>query len=375
MNLSEYKIYVDKLCTMSNNYYLYDENYIKNKYNISNYDKFRKYFKKYHNDKLIFNSEKAERFFIKVMNLDSHYMKKKYADLQAQIIIDFFIKRNDCHFNECEEFNKLNVTKLHSAECKCKIKVKSVVNLSINALIFILMEYNLSSSNTTVNTTVNTNNNMLHFYIKPEYKEEKSVQNTQIVKLYNSKSNKKIIECINKIENVKNNLGLNNGDTIYQLTETKPTIKILDTIVQMENINIPCKNNEIINTLLVTNEQNSETNNNISLKSVNTKKYDEQFISESINLNETEDCQIQKNKIFIKNNLLNDIKESNETNCDMSDDKRLNNLTQYAFNNICQKNNDERQFKIDYIQSDSSENSYDSNDSIDSNNKILINSC
>ena len=65
MNLVDYKSYIDKLCTMSNNYYLYDEYYIKNKYNIGSYEKFRKFFKKYHNEKLIFNSDKAEFFFIK----------------------------------------------------------------------------------------------------------------------------------------------------------------------------------------------------------------------------------------------------------------------------------------------------------------------
>ena len=147
MNPTEYKIYIDKLCTMSNNYYLYDEQYIKNKYNIGSYDKFRKHFKKYHSDKLIFNSEKAELFFIKVMNLDTKFVIKKYADYLPQIIVDFFIKRNECSFNECEEFNKLKLSKLHLSDCKCKIKVKSVVNLSINALIFILMEHNASVIN------------------------------------------------------------------------------------------------------------------------------------------------------------------------------------------------------------------------------------
>jgi len=341
MNQTEYKTYIDKLCTTSNNYYLYDEEYIKNKYNIGSYDKFRKYFKKYHSDKLIFNSEKAELFFIKVMNLDTKFVTKKYADNLPQVIVDFFIKRNECSFNECEEFNKLKFSKLHLSDCKCKIKVKSVVNLSINALIFILMEYNASFTNANTEASVLNSNKSV---------EKQSIAHgNQIVKLYNSQSNKKIIDCINNIETAKNNLGLYQADTLYQLTDTKPNVKILDTIVQVQTIDIPCEIN-LPTVLLSTDVQRNETNDHLlcesinTINTINTKKYDEQLISDSINLNESEDAISQKN-------INND--------CRLSDNKRFDNLTQYALN-VNNVNNNNRQFNVEDIESDSS---------VDSNNK------
>ena len=69
MDVNEIKKYIDKLCTLSNNYHVFDENYIKNKFDLSNYNKFRKYYKKNHTDKLIFNSLDSEKLFIKLMNL------------------------------------------------------------------------------------------------------------------------------------------------------------------------------------------------------------------------------------------------------------------------------------------------------------------
>ena len=158
MNMSDYKSYIDKLCTMSNNYYVYDDYYIKNKYNIDSYNKFRKYFKKHHSNKLIFNSEKSENFFIKVMNIDSVYMTQKYNNYQAQIIVDFFIKRNQCYFNECDELNTLNSINNHINNCKCKIKVKSVANLSINALVYILLEQNNDNKKNNLNKNINNTN-------------------------------------------------------------------------------------------------------------------------------------------------------------------------------------------------------------------------
>ena len=139
MNIDEFKNYIDKLCTLSNNYYIYDEIYIKKKYNINSYDFFRKYYKKNHNHKLIFNSLKSENLFIKLMNIDSEYVTNKYGNSQAQNIVDFFVKRTDCYFSLCEEYYDLNKNKLtndlqskiknHIVNCKCKIKVKSIVNL------------------------------------------------------------------------------------------------------------------------------------------------------------------------------------------------------------------------------------------------------
>ncbi|AYV80217.1 MAG: hypothetical protein Gaeavirus17_3 [Gaeavirus sp.] len=212
MNHDEYKNYIERLCTLSNNYYIYDEDYIKQKYNINSYEKFRKHFKKNHNDKLIFNSEKSEKLFIKFMNIDSEYVSLKHGNTQAQVILDFFIMRNTCYLNACEEqydLNKefvVNNTNIiyHIEKCKCKIKVRSVVNLSIETLIYILLE----------STKPSYNNN---------YESTNSDTGTgPIIKLHNTESNKKIVNYVNAISHAKKSLGLKNNYSKYQLTDTEP---------------------------------------------------------------------------------------------------------------------------------------------------------
>lgn len=356
MNMSDYKSYIDKLCTMSNNYYVYDDYYIKNKYNIDSYNKFRKYFKKHHSNKLIFNSEKSENFFIKVMNIDSFYMAHKYNNYQAQIIVDFFIKRNQCYFNECDELNILNGINNHINNCKCKIKVKSVANLSINALVYILLEQNNDNKKYNLNKNINSNKIEIN----------QSSQNVQIVKLYNNESNKKLIDCIKKIESVKNNLGLHNDNTQYQLTDTKPIIidNIINDIPQNKQIDLITTGN-ISNVLLSDNNKNPTNILLLNLEPVNIKKYDEQLISDSINLNETDNEEsISKHNIFKKQNIAT---KSNMS--DIYDNNRFNNLTQYAI-----KNSNKEQFKIDDIKSDSTNNFdlSDKSDTLKDNNSTVL---
>jgi hypothetical protein len=226
MNLTDHKNYIEKLCTTSNNYFMYDLVYIKNKYNIDSYNDFRKYFKKNHNEKIIFNSEKAENFFIKIMNIDSDFMNTYYKDNQTKVIIDFFIKMTNCYFNKCEHLNSLTPKQIHFSSCKCKIKVKSVVNLSIDVLIFILSEHIQLSK-------INNNKN--------------------IIKLYNNPINHKIIECIKTINIAKNCLGLENDNMSYQLTDTNfnndKQEHIINTTINEEHLisEIENKKNELLN--------------------------------------------------------------------------------------------------------------------------------
>jgi hypothetical protein len=235
------KLFIDKLCTFSNNNFIYDETYIKNKYNLNSYDKFRKYFKKHHGEKLIFNSEKAEHFFIKIMNIDYKYILKKYNSLDP--IINFFVLHNQTFFNECEEFTDFNEFKTHCVLCNCKIKVKSVVNLSINALVFIIGD----NFNSNINLQFDFNNS----YTKPNNISNKNfnipskpIQNekSQIIKIFNNNINKKILNCINEMENAKLNLGIAKDNVIYQLTDTKPNCK-LSNINNQPNLPNPSINN------------------------------------------------------------------------------------------------------------------------------------
>ena len=297
-NFIDYKSFVEKLCVMSNNYYLYNEEYIKNKYNIETYDKFRRFFKKNHNDKLIFNSQKSENFFIKVMNLDPDYMLKKYGNTQSEILINFFIQRNNCIFNDCEEISETLTKKVHINDCKCKIKVKSVVNLSINALIFILIENDHHKKN----NIENVNNTIV---------QNKSNVNI-IAKLYNTDANKKIIESIKKIENIKKKMGIVKNDVNYILTDTKPNVE--------NNVFDINKNIFIENTCM----------NDLLDNAFNTKKINEQLISESINLDEKqeENNNFKINSVFEKND-----KEQIKNNNLSEEYDRLNNLKKYAEDN------------------------------------------
>lgn len=387
MNLNDYKIYIQKLCIMSNNYYIYDDKYIKNKYNINSYDKFRKFFKKYHSEKLIFNSEKSESFFIRVMNLDSRYMLEKYGNSLAQMIINFFILQNECLLNECDEFNLTNKKKIHSPNCKCKIKVKSIVNLSINALIFILIENEHSNKNTNTINSIQTNN--VNIY--------NCQQNNicQITKLYNKESNKKIINSIKKIESIKKNLGINLDSIQYQLTDTIHEDKIFDNEDNKKNNLFNCE--EPQNCIVIEQTQTQTQNHFDELfdNKVNLKKLNEQLISESLNLEQTSENNLSKQNIDNNNNndikdytdnnsLCNDNLENNSsyyknkvfkktqdavTNISNSDSDRFNNLSNFAQNF---NNNKNSQFKIDDIESEKSEESNRFGNVIIKENKVKI---
>ena len=343
MNLPNYKSYIEKLCIMSNNYYMYDEEYIKNKYNIKSYDKFRKFFKQNHSDKLIFNSEKAENFFIKVMNLNSDYMFTKYGKSQSQVIVDFFIQREECNLNDCDEYSNFNNKKSHMSNCECKIKVKSVVNLSINALIFILIENDFTKNNIKNKTShILTEKNADVIDI------DNSNIALKITKLYNTESNKKIIDSIKKIESIKNSLGITKDNTKYLLTDTKPDPEIQKNIL---NNDVAINTNQISNDnfkdegIYLVETQMNEMLDNPS----NIKKFKEQLISESINLEEeNENGSSYKNKIFKKTS------DKSKFESEKSDSDRFNNLTNFAKEHSGTDNN---KFKIENMKSSSSNSS------------------
>ena len=130
------KNYIQRLCILTNNYYIYDEKYIKNIFNIDSYDKYRKYFKKNHLQRLIFNCKKAEDLFIQLMNIDPMFMKLNYEDNQLLILLNIFVQKIFCPLNNCQKNNPNSY--VHDSYCKCRIKVKSVANLSISVLESIL---------------------------------------------------------------------------------------------------------------------------------------------------------------------------------------------------------------------------------------------
>ena len=134
--------YITKLLIFCNNYFVYDINYIIKNYKINSYSEFRKFFKNNYKIKLIFNSSKSEKLFINFMNIDYNYIYYTYKFKQCEIFINFFIVKRFFYLNKCyQKKYSLNNKNYHCNNCLCKIKVKSIVNLKIDTLIFIILQF------------------------------------------------------------------------------------------------------------------------------------------------------------------------------------------------------------------------------------------
>jgi hypothetical protein len=72
-----------KLLIFINNYYKYDQIYIKDKYNINDYQEFRNFFKKNYKSRLIFNCAKSEKLFNNFINLYYSYFNTVYSNSQT----------------------------------------------------------------------------------------------------------------------------------------------------------------------------------------------------------------------------------------------------------------------------------------------------
>lgn len=295
--MQEFKNYIDKLCTLSNNYFMYNDEYIKSNYDLDSYDKFRKYYKKNHLNKLIFNSRNSEKLFIKLMNVDTEYISSKYGKNQCQIIFDFFIKREDSYFNTCEE-NKKHV----EDNCKCKIKVNSVVNLPIKTLMFIL--------------------------------NQNDVKKINVIKLHNNQQNNKIINCIKKLNNLGQDLGIdldaeyvltdtkyiNNEEDILLYSNTRTNVIIKDEILPMlEQIkntlhitpnSILLDDTQRVNILTILVEAQLKIKSQYGAEHDITKKYNEyyNYMIKSKNINNTDDMYTFNKYNSMINDIINDIK-------------------------------------------------------------------
>jgi len=128
--------FIIRLLLFVNNHSKYDLKYIKDKYNLDSHSDFIKYFKKNYKDKLLFSSYKSEQLFINFVNIDLNFLLDKYGETYPIKLINFFIGRKKFYFNYCNYLNN------HDKDlCFCKIKVKSIVNLPIKTLIFILKQF------------------------------------------------------------------------------------------------------------------------------------------------------------------------------------------------------------------------------------------
>ena len=259
--------YIIRLIIFVNKYFKYDMVYIQQKYNYNSYIEFANYFKKNYKIKLLFSSNESELLFINFINIDYNFLIEKYNN-HAITLINFFTLRKKFYFNLCN-YHKKHVKDL----CNCKIKVKSIVNLSIDSFIFILKEY---FKNEYSNKSKFLENNIIEKKIlsdifplnKFNIDSQKKSNCSKIIKMKNNNNSKDLLKCFNNLEKANNNLGSNIIENHYTLDSLS------------DNLNI--------NNL----EKKNNSNHNL---------YKKQFSSESIIFCDNQNKYIEKN-IFLNNN-------------------------------------------------------------------------
>ena len=196
-----------KIMNIANDYSEPDLYYINLKYKLDSIKEFNKF---YHNNLnqnklLLFNSNEAEKLFIRLVNLDENYIERKYNKDIKDIISDFINNNNNnYYFSICDEFFNINKStinndnifihqiKSHVKNCNCKIKVKSIVNLSINTLIKIIK-----------NSISNKKNSFINLKKK----------------IKNSKNNLDLLDCIKILNTIKTNMGIESINNNYTIDE------------------------------------------------------------------------------------------------------------------------------------------------------------
>lgn len=281
--------YIIKLQLFTNKYFKYDIKYIKDKYNIDSYSEYKKYFKKKYKNKLIFNSYSSEKLFINFFNIDYDFLKLKYKENQYDMFINFFIAGKIFFFNKCDEQRHINsnTDKLHLNNCNCKIKVKTIVNINIKAFLFILNQYNIDN------------------------------QPKNIIKISKNENNKELVNCINKLEKINLNLGINNINNEYIL-ESDLSNNYTNNIIVSENNNNNYNYINNINTQLdseiidlVDIKINKKLNQNIKLKSETSSKSESESSSKSEENSKSEEkieTETETSSKSVKDTEINDIK-------------------------------------------------------------------
>jgi hypothetical protein len=218
--------FILKIMNIVNEYYEPDLYYINLKYKLDSIKEFNKFYYNNlnYNKLLLFNSIEAEKLFIRLINLDENYIERKYNQSMKTIITDFINnKNNNYYFSICDEFFSLNKStlnnnifihqiKTHVKNCNCKIKVKSIVNLSINTLIKI------------IKNGINYKKNYIYNLKK---------------KIKNSKNNLDLLDCIKMLNTIKANMGIDTIQNNYTIEESIQSKNYqFDTEYPIEHIQI-----------------------------------------------------------------------------------------------------------------------------------------
>ncbi len=285
----ELRNFILKILQISNDYYEPDLDYIKLKYQINTIKEFNSLYSKRSNDLLIFNSNLSEKLFIRLVNLDENFINRKYNKDINSIILDIISNKNNIYYlSICDEFYNLNKTnidtnifihqiKSHVKNCNCKIRVKSIVNLSINTLIKI------------IKNTINNKKNLINNNVKYLKK-----------KIKNSKNNRDIVDCIKILNTIKANIGLEyiDVDNNYVFEKT-----IAENTISCENSEIFKKNNNLKNQFFDTDKISINQLNNNNYVNNNNFQFETEFNIDDIReINELLKEKIKKNNFYVDNN-------------------------------------------------------------------------
>jgi hypothetical protein len=280
--------YIIKLQIFCNNYYTYDLDYIKSKFNLDSFSNFRSLFKKKYKIKLLFNSLKSENLFINFINFDNEYFISRYKDNQINILLNFFICNQNLFFNKCNEIS-FSSNKNHADNCNCKIKVKSIVNLDIKTLLYILNNHN-------------KNNNK-----------------SNVLKVHKNNNNIKLINNFNKLEQIGCLFGINND--IHYTLESSESCNLDD--INDNNINYINNNNKNNNYNILDNRK-IRKNNIYNENDDNNNSRSIQLDSELIDLNDEFKNIVVDNKI--NKELIESESESESSNNNEVYNELINNL-------------------------------------------------
>jgi len=329
---------------------------MKKNYNANTHKEFVKLFKKNYKKKILFSSFKSEQLFINFLNIDFNFLLEKYQESYPIKILNFFISRKKFYFNYCHYSNNNKHTHNYKHVkdiCCCNIKVKSIVNLPIESLVFILKQnFHKNKSINDISTTSQLLSS--HILIENKLNTSLSISNDtnkqindiklkqpKIIKVAKNNDTKDLIKCLYNLEKANDKLGLDIIDNHYTIDSESINNYENNIDNYMKNEKNEKNNyNNIISKFDVEESKSSEIfNHNKKLKTTNI-EHANQFSSESINVfnekikaihNETNNNINIKCKFESESNYKSNEKSSNKSS--NKSNEELNNKSNEELNN------------------------------------------
>ena len=382
--------FIIRLIIFVNNHHKYNNIYIKKNYNLNSHKEFVVFFKNNYKKKILFSSLESEQLFINFLNIDFNFLLKKYREFYPIKILNFCISKKKFYFNYCHYSN----TNKHIKDlCCCNIKVKTIVNLSIKSLIFILkqnykkintsqssqstqllsshLDINIKNNSPIISSTIHSNNTV------------KSKQ-PNVIKITNNNETKDLIKCFHNLEKANQKLGLDIIDNHYTIESESITnehfknkpFKPKKNNVSKFNV-VSLKSSEELPDFF-NKQKNENLINNLDHKSYSN--HINQFSSESINIfndkiiDSDENSDLNNKNIKDKSNnklktkLNSELIDVSKLNNELSNEVKLSNEIKLS-NELCSKSSNESSKSSNESSKSDNESSKSSNESSKSDNE------